>query len=336
MTRNGVQMIPYFPGNDFRGRLRRHGADIVLDHITVVSKLKGVGLYAGLTSGSITNSPDTADLSAEEILRARENAYMGLFGGGARILRSRFQVADLIPVLADTIAAGSVPKEYGDEGELSFVPTYHDRTGARKPIEGWQLVSKTTSYRRDDVLTVARPDEIVKYIEDAEEAVLEYQETILGARAVRKADKARVKAGEIREDEQAKQAGLQNIFVIETIATGTPLFCKIDFDNDIRDQHIGLALLALRSLVREQKLGGVVRAGLGQFRANLTLTRDDETFPIFKGDWAAGDADFTDKVLPFIDKASESLKQLSADEMLAFFVPRETKARGKAEAAEVE
>lgn len=336
ITPRGTQRIPYFPGNDLRGRLRRHAANIVLDHITVDQKLKGIELYSGLSCGSVNNSPNTGDLSAEEILRARDNVYMGLFGGGAQLLRSRFAPADLVPVLADLIDRGTVPREFGEPGEHTFTPVRHTADG-EKPLEGWQLVSERTLFKRDDVFTLARPDEIEKHIENARDHVTDYQTFVLSGSQDRKADKKRVEAKEIRADEATKKVGLQNMFQIETVAAGTPMYFKIDFTDDIRDVHVGLLVMALRGLVREQALGGWSRAGLGRFRTNLSLTRADNTYQVFDGEWAAGDAQLSQAVLPFTDAACEALKNLSADEMLAFFKPREVKKRGKADvAAEVE
>lgn len=329
----GVYRFPYFPGNDLRGRLRTKAAKLVLDHISVNGKVS-LELYAGLMSGSITNSPES-DLSAEEALRARDNPYMGLFGGGTRLLRSRYRASDMIPVHPYTIAVGAVPETYAD---LSPQRTYNNVT---KAIDPRDLTMTTTIFKKDHVSTVARPDEIEAYVEDAVAAVGAYQARVLDARAEIKADKARaeaikeaIKAGtplsdvdaQPAEQQGTKRVGLQNWLEYEAIIAGTPLYFQIDFDNDTHDAHIGLALMSLKALVREQGLGGIVRTGLGQFRADLKLTRQGETMPIFVGNWAGADAEFAPAVEDLVSTACDGLKKLSADEMMAFFVPRQVKA----------
>jgi len=65
----------------------------------------------------------------------------------------------------------------------------------------WELVETTTVYRRDDVFSVARPDEITRFVEDAQAQVAAYQEASSDNTSQRKADKAKAKAGEISADD---------------------------------------------------------------------------------------------------------------------------------------
>jgi CRISPR type IV-associated protein Csf2 len=49
-TAEGRQYVPYFPGNDVRGRVRRFAARILLDRITASNKIKRE-LYSGSDVG---------------------------------------------------------------------------------------------------------------------------------------------------------------------------------------------------------------------------------------------------------------------------------------------
>ncbi|RQZ31661.1 type IV CRISPR-associated protein Csf2 [Burkholderia sp. Bp9017] len=319
LTRRGMERIPYFPGNDLRGRLRRKAASIVLDTITASRKVK-LELYAGLNCGAVSGKPEN-DVTIEEVLRARDNVYMGLFGGGTRILRSRFRVADLLPVIASTIEVGAVPRQYGDETDTTWLPK--DFTG-ESPLRGDQLLVVRHLLRVDDVMRVLRPDELEKYIENATAAVEGYQTDILQKRVQRGDDKKKAQNKEIASKDIQKKSDVGNMMSIQAIAAGTPMYFHLDLADDVSDAHVGLMLLALRALVREQALGGWVRTGLGQFGARLSLERDGESFQVFTTDLAGADATLSDEVSQrYVAAANDALASLSAEVMMDFFMPRQ-------------
>jgi hypothetical protein len=324
ITPRGSQRMPYFPANDLRGRLRRKAASLVLDHITATAKVK-VDLYAALMAGAITASPES-DLTIEEALRARDNVYMGLFGGGTRLLRSRYCTNDLMPIVQDTIDAGVVPAHFGENG----TPQGYVGEGVTGPLTGYHLIESRTSFRIDDVARVINPDEIEKYVADAVASVAEKQSDILSGRAERKADKASAKAGDMKADAVATKKDLGNMFALEGIARGTPLHCLIDLQNDVSDAHVGLLLLSLTALVREQALGGWIRAGFGRYSADLTLTRNGQTYKIFADGQNAADATLTPEVdAAFCKPAREAIATLTVESMMEFFTPRVEEKEGK-------
>ena len=324
MTSKGEQRIPYYTANGLRGRLRRKAAKLVLDHIVQSGKVK-VDLYQALMGGAVTTSPES-DMTAEEALRGRDNVYMGLFGGGTRLLRSRYSTNDLIPVLRDTIDAGIVPEQFGAD----WIPQGHIGEGVLGPLTGYHLVEKRTSFRIDDVARMMNPAEVEAYIEDAVNAVGSKQAEILGGRAERKADKAAAKAGDIKATDIVGKKDLGNMMAVEVIPRGTPLHCLIDLANDTSDAHVGLLLLALQDLVREQALGGWVRCGFGRYSANLTLTRNDQKYQVFEEGKNAADATLTQDVAQaFCKPALEAISTLTVQSMMEFFTPRATDAEDK-------
>ena len=326
LTKAGIQRVPYFPGNDLRGRLRRKAAALVLDRITASGGKVTPELYSGLTTGAITSSPD-ANLTVEEALRAQSNVYMGLFGGGARLLRSRFQASDLIPVLASTIEVGMVPERFGSTDDQHFLPVTNkavDAGSEKVPLQGWQLVQVTNVLRVDDLHRVLRPSEVEAYIENAATVVAAIQQKNLEGRKARKDSKAQAEAGEIGKSEVSSKLETGNMMSFQSIIAGTPMHCLFDLDNDVTDAHVGLMLLSLQALVREQKLGGWCRAGLGRFDADLTLTRDGERIAVFSSDRAGADAELSAHTQPFVDAAIAEISQLTEAQMMEFFKERET------------
>lgn len=326
VTRNGQQQIPYFPGNDLRGRLRRKAAALVLDHVTASSKITPE-LYTGLTAGAVSASPESG-LTVEEALRARGNVYMGLFGGGNRLLRSRFHTSDVVPVVDATLEVGMVPKSFGDIDGQNFVPKMVTSTG-EKPIEGWQLIQVTQVLRVDDLQRVLRPDEVVAYIDNAAETVAKFQSQNLESRVARKASKASAAAGDIKQGDIAGKKEVGNVMTFQSILAGTPMYCLIDLDDDTTDAHVGLMLLSLQALVREQKLGGWCRAGLGRFDATLTLTRGGETYPVFSSDCAGADAQLSAQTQVFVDAARAGIAEQTEAGLMAFFESRVPAAKDK-------
>lgn len=316
------EKVPYFSGNDLRGRLRRKAAKLVCDHITVAGKIRQE-LYAGLVNGTIAAPDRDSTPTVGEVLRARDNVYMGLFGGGARVLKSRYRVADLWPIIAALVELGTVPKAFGEAEGSHLVPmVYHASGEEPKPASGSDLIEIVTAFKLDDVYDVARPAEILQYVENGLESVAAYQGGMAEMDAKRKEDKAKAKAGEIGKSEIAGKKSLKNMLTYQAIKAGTPLYFDLDFADDASDAHIGLMLMSLELLVREQALGGWIRAGLGKYTADLTLTREGVQYPVFAQVQAAADATLSDVVKPFIAAASEALKAISAEEMMMFFLNR--------------
>lgn len=316
VTSHGQTLVPYFPGNDLRGRLRRKGAQLVLNHITATSKVTAA-LYSGLTTGAISSSPDS-NMTVGEALRAADNVYMGLFGGGARLLRSRFSVSDLMPVLQETIDIGAVPARFGASDDENFLPIRRTATD-EVAMQGWQLVQTIQVLRVDDLQRVLRPEEIAAYIENAAEVVAKIQGKNLESRSARKASKASAAAGEIKKSDIAGKKETGNIMMFQSILAGTPMYMLVNIDDDASDAHVGMLLLCLQSLVREQKLGGWCRAGLGRFDATLTLTRGGQTAPVFSASRMSADATLSSQMQQYVDAATAGIKEQTEEGLMAFF-----------------
>lgn len=310
---NGTNLIPYFPANDLRGRLRRKAATIVLNHLTQAEGRVSVELMSGLTCGAISASSQN-DVSVEEILRARGNVYMGVFGGGTRIMRSGIQVHDLLPFVGETLDAGMVPSNLGVE-----VPkdVRNGATAVAAPIPAWQLVHRFRTIRVDDVYRVTNLSLLDRSLEDATGEVSEYQEAVLAGRNERKADKATV-----------KKTDLGNMMEAEAIAAGTPLHLRIDLHDHLTDAQRGLVLLALRDLVNEQALGGMVRHGWGKFKADVRGKFDGNNvddmgnaLPAFQQDSDTGIYELAGLAKQYGESAMAEIQALTIDDMWNFFKP---------------
>lgn len=319
VTSNGTSTIPYFPGNDLRGRLRRKAAKVVLDHICASGQVSPQ-LYAGLCAGASSGQPDTSALSVEEALRGGRNVYMGLFGGGARLLRSRYSCQDLVPILRETVDIGMVPERFVETDGQNFLPMRKTADGDR-PLEGWALVQSRQVIRVDDVMRVIRPEELHQYVADVVNSVGAIQSQTITQRASRKGEKAKAQTGEIKAGDIQKKTDIGNMPSFQAIAAGTPMYFRLDFFDEATDAQIGLMLMALQGLVVEQRLGGWCRAGMGQFSVDLSLTRNGERLPVFDEARASTVATLSSAVGNYIKAARDDVATLTADSLTEFFEP---------------
>lgn len=322
--------IPYFPANDLRGRLRRKAASIVLEALMSSQGTPvPVALYAGLNTGSASANPEN-DLTVEEATRAAKHVYMGVFGGGTRILKSRFSVQDAVPVLQSTIDIGMVPEgigafaegglpsdvEYSKDGETSTIVPLRD---------GKKLMDVRHTVRVDDTMRVLRTEEMEKYIADCASAVTEYQQKIIENRKQRKEEKESAEYGE-----KTGKIDTDNVVSVQTIIPGTSLYFRLDMVDSLSQAQIGLLASALVDMFNEQALGGWVRAGFGKFDAKeFNLTIGGEPRPFLKGD--AGCYELTDEMKPYLDAMRDELSNLTVSDLMEFFNNRKpTKEEKKA------
>lgn len=312
-TQKGMDMVPYYPGNGLRGRLRDIAAYIAIDHITAHGQIERA-LYSGMTSGSEGGQPDTAPLTVEELLRSRTNPFMGLFGGGARMLRSTYTVEDLVPVISSTIAAGMVPAEYGDASDVTFTPQAFP--GAEHPVRGKDLIHVYHTVRIDDVLRMTNPDALMRSVRNPVEEVDAYQQKVADNQKDRKHDKM----ADEGEKTGAKKIDAANMISYEAIAAGVPMFFRLTMSDSLSNAQIGLMALAVCDLVNKQNLGGIIRCGLGRYAANLTMTREGNVTPLLRLDGeqyvVTGEAE------GYLDAMREQLATLTGNDMLQFYLPR--------------
>jgi len=313
VTRSHRTYVPFFPANDLRGRLRRKAARLVMEALSSSGKISRE-LYSGLTCGAMDASPES-DNSIEEIVRARGNLYMGVFGGGKRMLRSRFGVADLVPVVAATVDAGMVPKALAERTESTFTPMT-SRDGALADVQGFELLYNRNGFKRDDAFSVARPEELEAYVDNVLVDLTRYQESVVAGRKERAEDKAK----DASEKQGVKKTDVANWYTVQAIAPGTPMYFRLDMDDALTSAQVGILLQSLLDLMNEQALGGWSRCGFGRYAADLTLVRDGGRIPLL----VAGDNgaySLTPATAEYIEAMREELAQQTAAELSAFFMP---------------
>lgn len=315
---NRATMVPYFPANGLRGGLRRKAAARVMERLCQGESRVTALLYLGLTCGASSGSPDQTALSIEELLRARRNVYMGLFGGGARLIQSAYRVSDINPVIDLTVKTGVVPAACADR---VVARPAKEEGGRQSYLAAWELtpnLNNSQSYgllnliRVDDVYRVMRDDEIARFVMNPTESVAAHQATV-GMNVDER------KAGAASKEDVA------NMMVFETVAAGTPMHFRVTLAPAASEAQAGLLLLSLADLIQENSMGGFGRIDCGRFRV--------DTINIQLGDNLGGEkvsvADCREGsefrlpesavITRLTDAANVGLQELSIEEMQGYF-----------------
>ena len=320
-------MVPYFPANDFRGRLRRKAALYIFEALHHKGHTIPLELYSGLTCGASSASPES-DVTVREVLDGRNNVYLGIFGGGTRLLRSAISVHDIVPVTQETLSVGMVPAHAVPETLANLT----DDPGEKDKEEGENAGKFRTMWHRrifriNDATMMVRPDEVMKYVTDPEKSVTD---------AILKDLKNSQERSESKDagEEVEKKTGLRNMVDVESIRTGTHLYFRISLAPYMTEAQIGLLLMSLRDLFREQALGGFSRMGFGRYTVEAAnLAYNSETYPIFEGregeSLAINDTDAF--LAECLDAASQEIGGLTLESLAEFFTPKKPPKKEKTE-----
>ncbi len=316
VRQNGVDQLPYFPGNDLRGRIRRFAARMVMSHLASTGVKIPLSIFTGLMSGTASASPDTASLTVEEAMRARYHLFMGVFGGGARLLRSGFRVMDLIPILQVTISAGMVPARMGEISDTTFTPKIRSE-GVTVSLKPWQLLHKYNFLKVDDVYRVTNTTDIEHNLEDATQEIMAYQQQTIANKMERR------KSKEEGSKDAPTKTDVGNMMTVQAIAAGTPMYYAMEMSDHLSDAQIGLLIYALQELINEQALGGWVRSGLGKFTVDLTFTREGESFNLFNLE----DREYViaPQAAHYVEATKLALASIQLPELIEFYSPRKVK-----------
>jgi CRISPR type IV-associated protein Csf2 len=249
----GVIYVPIFPANDARGRLRRLAAEKVFKVLRSRGELLTLETYHGMTCGAVTGQPGKG-LLFELALKSGRHAFLGLFGGGPRLISSSVQIHTLWPVTKTTINAGLVSSAYEDESVLVRMNS----------------LTKPLFYRRiDDALVFSDG-------RHAELSVKEYSTAV--AAWIKELGSAKSDEGDkVRHKKQ-----LQTFGAIEYVIPGTRLYSEIKIDTERTGLgSLGLLIHALTAFATKQGIGGWARNGFGRFEAQFDLvTADNVRVPL--------------------------------------------------------
>jgi CRISPR type IV-associated protein Csf2 len=244
----GMVYLPIFPANDARGRLRRLAATEVFNLLASRGEKLTLETYHGMTCGAVTGQPNklvTFDLA----VKAGRHPFLGLFGGGPRMVQSSLRVNTLWPITSVTTKAGLVPLYYEDE----------------KVLVGLYRLTRAMFYRRIDDALAFSDGQSELIVKEYSTAVTDWMREINSA-----------KAADGKKGRNPKQ--LHTFAAIEYVVPGTRFYSEFNVNTERAGlSALGLLIHALTAFANKQGIGGWSRIGFGRFEAAFDLLAPDNT-----------------------------------------------------------
>lgn len=292
--RLGNSRIPYFAANGIRGALRRHARDLLLPYLTETRGPISTDFYNGLSCGAASGKPDNSPNSIEELVRSSEHIYMGLFGGGARLLSSKLQASDINIICQDTLQKHIV--NLSEAQKMSVEAAFPDVFG-ENPCRPQHFV---------DIRHITRVDDIIRGLKKSEVEAIEGGAEAIAAHYNAGAENKKARA------EGAKKKTVANLLNLEVIPENTPLHFSLSFSPDVTEAQIGMLVMCLQSLLRRNYFGGYGRTGFGKARVEaITLVSESYDMEIRKG----GDDIYDEKGLFKLPSEFTPLQKVALSEM---------------------
>jgi CRISPR type IV-associated protein Csf2 len=311
--------VPYFPANGLRGRFRRYIAKRAIDAMVSTQGQLSLETHIALQSGSSHTQPDKANSSIEELVRASEHIYMGVFGGGSRMLESRYAVSDIHPILNSTVENGVVQAPFALVQEIIEKQNF-GIDGDVKQLQPYQIVERRSFIKVDDISRGNNIVDVTQNVEGGESAIADYLEGVSKNQQERKTQKS-------KGEDVAKKLTLGNILGVESICAGVDMHFRIDVSPDLTEAQVGALLVALEDLANVNYLGGWGRTGFGRFKisaihADLPALDISETIvdELYQGEHFS--FDYT-SLSSLTAEAHEAIQAIDKEEMIDYFTPRE-------------
>lgn len=233
--------VPVIPANNIAGRLRRHAAELILKAVVAKGGKVSLQAYSSLMCGAVGSAPDSRDLTYAEYKKSAEHVYLGLFGGGPRMLPRKVRVLNALPLR---------------DGVLSALESQM-HPSARSHVQNFPIAMGWTSRRNDDLMELINAPLQEKSINNYVEEIQRRQSTIL-------------------EEKTKGRSGTStfSFSAIEFVVPGA-LF-NFGFELDVANNaQVGLFLMSLDSFVKKERIGGKSVNGFGAFTLKEVILTDE-------------------------------------------------------------
>ncbi len=278
--------VPCIHANTIRGGIRRAGVRVVADILAENEEKVDMNTMLRMCAGTSSGRPNQSDpVSVEEMDEIFDNPFVGLFGGGERMHRSRMRTGTAIPILEELIELGAIPQV--------FEPMQASASELRSCI------------------VLRRVDDILRNLPDMDEALSDVVEDFNRQAEERILAAARSRASR-REGEEGDPRGdmLDSINALEFVNPGSRFYVRFAVHG--AHHHVGMFLLALQEFYRRNAIGGWTRNDFGRFRfQDLAIWTEDGRKQIFED----GTHDLTDDMRPFLDAFDQARHLLNADSL---------------------
>lgn len=233
--------VPVIPANNIAGRLRRHAAEMVLKAVTANGGKVSLQAYSSLMCGAVGGSPDSRDLSYAEYKKSSDHVYIGLFGGGPRMLPRKVRVLNGLPLRDGVISA--------IENQM--------HPSANQHIQNHPISMASTFRRNDDLMEMVNVPLQEESIENYIEEIQKRQTTIM-------------------EEKSKGRSGTSSFSfsALEFVVPGAHF--NFGFELDVNNAaQVGLFLMSLDSFVSKERLGCKSVNGFGAFTLKEVILSDE-------------------------------------------------------------
>lgn len=280
--------VPIIPSNTIRNLLRRIMLAEIVEPALIDNRHKlSIGAYATAYAGNQSGNPDGVASGFDEIAKMRNHPFIGLFGGGPRMLRGRLRVGHLYPIHQDALRI--IGEEYQDEAAKG------------------RLTDTVWKVRKDPIQRLTETEQTAVLQEGAEAANAWLQASLESALSKKDGGNA---------DEASKdERGLNAMNAHEVVIPGVSWLCKVSMESP-SDAQIGMVLSAIGRLGGNWTVAGGHAVGYGEVELE-SITLAGEVV------WSGGQ--FNDSAMGYFDALAEATDNLGADEFEDFAASRKGK-----------
>lgn len=285
--------FPYIKTNNLVGRLRRFAQDVINESFVEKGKTISDSTYRGMSCGAISGTPKMNGHDLNEIKKARENVYMGIFGGGNQMHTSGIYFGDMIVKHSWLNSMGVISGEVSADSLIDCNP--------------YLLTAPVTRVRRDRLLE-AQDINIDRVIDGGFSAAENWAKE-LGEFSGDEGDETNQK-----KDKKVTRLQLRNLIGYEVALSGLDYQSTVAFRDYINDAQMGLFIESLMMLAKQNALGGITSKGLGRF--NLVVEENEEVL------FSSVDGKIVDvgtKGEAYLEALESELEALDLEEMESFF-----------------
>lgn len=226
--------LPIVPGNTMRNLLRRCMLKEVIEPaLRDKSAQLSIGAYATAYAGNSSGNPDGVPSSFDEIVTMRSHPFLGLFGGGPRMLQGRLMIDSLYPI--HQFSQRIIGSNYINDS-----------------IKG-SITEIVWTRRNDPVLELGGTDDVA-VIAGGAQAANDWITNLLASTKAKKGKSAK-QADDSADSSDDNGRGLKAFNAHEVVIGGVKWLWRINVDRP-SDAQVGLILLALNKLANQRIAGG--------------------------------------------------------------------------------
>lgn len=226
--------LPIVPGNTMRNLLRRTMLREVIEPALQEKQAQlTIGAYTTAYAGSSSGNPDGVPSTFDEIVLMRAHPFLGLFGGGPRMLEGRLMVDSLYPIHQNSERI--IGTDYINDS-----------------IKG--SITEIVWTRRNDPILQMSSAEDAAIIEGGVKSANDWITDLLDSSKARKG-KASKKEEASAEGDDDNARGLRAFNAHEVVIGGVKWLWRLNVDRPT-DAQVGMILLALNKLPNQRIAGG--------------------------------------------------------------------------------